>query len=588
MPLRKVLLLIVLVVFSAATVVGQSTTGTKAPAAAGATTTAAATSQDTEGGAPRFWKPETPEERMKRLDTNGVDPGPNPDPDKVWTRKGDRKFKIQRFERRWAKFDVEPGYVRPLGMVNFSDEIYQENDKYVWVWMEEMPSLNEEERAEVAANAKFFDIQKEGIEYLDKIRDDFSPLDPPASKTTVRFEESSNGLPNGGSWRNSLAVADMNEDGKLDIITPAQRSPGSNVPTILLGDGKGNWSVWQDYKWPSPINYGSVVAADFNKDKHMDLAFGLHLSGVAIYYGDGKGKFREATSFKRDFPTRRVITADVDGDGWMDVVAISEGPMGRGRDPKGEGYTNLRVYLNRNKGESWEGKNIAQPRSLISGDWLSAGNLNGDKYPDFVGSSIYFDATQTIFMSKPNGEYEPLDGKGTIIPFRSYYHGSTIGKFSSKDRDDAIVASYRVWPAKLDPKVVPPPPLEEVVSIDRITFTGSEPKRVPVMRWKPDRSVWGINKGDFNRDGNLDIIFTRHEPREAVLLLGDGKGGFTRAKVEGIELPPLRNYDLTVADVNGDKLPDLVLMYESESGSGVAKKNGRIQVLLNRGATESK
>jgi hypothetical protein len=584
MSLRKVLLFVALLSLPALTLAGQSATGAKAPAS----TASASAAQAQEGGAPRYIKPETPEERMARLDTNGEDPGLNPDPEKVWTRKGGRKFKIVRFERRWAKYDAEPGYVRPLGMINFADEIYQENDKYVWVWMEEQAQTTEEEREEAVSNSKFFDIPKEGIEYLEKVRDDFAPLDAPQSKVTIRFEEASAGLPTGGSWRNSLAAADMNEDGFVDLITTAQRVAGSNVPTILLGDGKGNWSVWKDYKWPSPINYGSVVAADFNKDRHMDLAFGLHLSGVAVYYGDGKGKFREATNLKRDFPTRRVITTDVDRDGWLDIVAISEGPMGRGRDLKGESYTNLRAYLSRNKGESWEGKNLAPERSLISGDWLSTGNLNGDKYPDFVGSSIYFDSTHTMYMSKGAAQYEMFDGKGTIIPFRSYYHANTIGKFSSKDRDDAIVASYRVWPAKLDPKVVPPPPLEEVVGIDRITFTGTEPKRIPIMRWKPDRSVWGLNNGDFNKDGNLDIIFTRHEPREAVILLGDGKGDFTRAAVDGLVLPPLRNYDINVSDVNADGRPDVILMYESESGSGLAKKNGRIQVFLNRGVAGGK
>jgi hypothetical protein len=561
-------------------------TTTSAPAAKA---TAAADAKDPNGGPPHYWKPETAEERMARLDTGGVDPGPEPDPEKVWTRKGGRKFKIARFERRWARFDAPPGYVRPLAMVNFADELYQENDKYVWVWLEEPETPpTDEERAKAVIDSKYANLQKEGIDYLEKLRDDFTPLDAPASKTTIKFESASEGLPTGGSWRNSLAVADMNEDGVVDIITTAQRSPGSNTPSIFLGNGKGGWTAWKDFKWPSPINYGSVVAADFNKDKHMDLAFGLHLSGVAVFYGNGKGEFREAPNVPRDFPTRRVVAVDVDRDGWTDVVAISEGPVGRGRDPRRVGHTNLRVYYSRNKGEAWEGANLAQPRSLISGDWLSVGNLNGDKYPDFIGSTVYFDSTQTTYLSKGPGQYEMFDGKGTVIPFRSYYDASTVGKFTGKDRDDAIVASFRVWPENVDPKVVAPPPLSQVVSIDRISFAGAEPQRTPLMRWKPDRSVLGMGNGDFNHDGKLDVIFTRHEPREAVILLGDGKGDFTRATVEGLTLPPLRNYDLTVADVNSDGRPDVILMYESESGSGLAKKNGRIEVFLNRGTVGGK
>jgi hypothetical protein len=327
------------------------------------------------------------------------------------------------------------------------------------------------------------------------------------------------------------------------------------------------------------------VAADLNHDKHLDLAFGLHLSGVAVYYGDGKGGFTEAKGIERNFPTRRLIVTDVDQDGWLDLVALSEGPMGRAGSSK-RPEANLRVYYSRNKGTAWEPKYLSGPRQLISGDWLSAGNLNGDKYPDFVGSTIYANATQTIYLSKGAGQYDWYDGKGTVIPFTSSYQASTIGPFSGKTRDDAIVASYRLWPTNLDPKVVPPPPLKEVVSIDRITFSGNEGKRESVMRWKPDRAVWGLSKGDFNGDGSLDIIFSRFEPREGVILLGDGKGGFTRAKVEGLTLPPLRNYDLTVADVNGDKRPDVILMYESESGSGLSQKNGRIEVFLNRGVAK--
>lgn len=580
MSFRKVFLFLALSLF-AGMLSAQTATEQKA-----ATTTAAA-AQVPEGGAPRYIKPETAEQRSARLAVEGgEDPGPNPDPDKVWVRKGGRKFKIARYDRRWAKYDAPVGYVRPLGLVNFFDEIYQENDKYVWVWHEEIAAPTAQEIQQAQTSGQYQALTPEGIKYLETIRDDYAPLDPPSANVTIRFRESSTGLPTGGSWRNTLAVADMNEDGFVDLITTAQRSPGSNTPSIFLGDGKGGWSVWKDYRWPSPINYGSVVAHDFNKDKHMDLAFGLHLSGAAVYYGNGKGQFREAQGLPRDFASRRVVLSDVDRDGWMDFVAISEGPMGRGERSRNK-YANLRAYLSRNKGESWEGVNLSPDRTLISGDWLSTGDFNGDNYPDFVGSCIYFDCTQTVILSDGKKGYSAFDGKGTVIPFRSYYHASTAGKFTSSKRDDAVVASFRVWPDKIDPTIATDPPLKEVVSIDRIDFSGAEAKRQSIMRWKADQSVWGLANGDFNGDGKLDLVFTRQTPREAVVLLGDGKGDFTRAKVEGIELPPLRNYDLKVADVNRDSRPDLIIMYESESSPGLMRKNGRIQVFLNEGAGPS-
>jgi hypothetical protein len=95
--------------------------------------------------------------------------------------------------------------------------------------------------------------------------------------------------------------------------------------------------------------------------------------------------------------------------------------------------------------------------------------------------------------------------------------------------------------------------------------------------------VRGLGSGDFDGDGNLDIVYTQYDPREAVILLGDGKGEFTRASVEGIAIPALRNYDLTVTDVNGDKRPDILILFEAESANAMSKKNGRVQVYLNQG-----
>ena len=81
-------------------------------------------------------------------------------------------------------------------------------------------------------------------------------------------------------------------------------------------------------------------------------------------------------------------------------------------------------------------------------------------------------------------------------------------------------------------------------------------------------------------------MFTRDRPREAVLLLGDGKGGFERVALEGLVVAPQRNYDLGVADVNGDDRPDVILMYEAQSTTAMAAKDGSIQVFLNRGSAQ--
>ena len=579
MSCRK--LMIALAVLWSAVAVAQTTTTTTTQTTTTTTqTTTPAPASAIEGGEPHYVHPETPEQRKTRLGTS-EDPGPNPDPNKQFWRYG-KSYHILKYDQRWtSKLDVPDGYVRPFAFVNVVNEIYQENERYVWVWREDEAPESEQQQQEAAANQ----IPEEQKNELTAIRPEFSELTPPPSPKVVRFVEASQGLPPSGNFRNSMAVADMNDDGCPDIIVPPERG-GGTTPAIFLGDCKGNWTWWSAPKWPHGLDYGSVVAADFNKDGHMDLAVSVHLTGVYVFLGDGKGNFTEVNpGLPRDFATRRLIVSDVDRDGWPDIVAISEGPTAMGRPA--EPYGRIRAFLNRNKGTAFEGVNIADPSARFGGDWLATGDFNGDKYPDFAGASIFFSSTANVWMSAGPKKWTMLpDGKGSIIPPLSYYGANAAGKFAHGKRDDLVMSYVRYWPTDVDPNVVPAPPSSPITGIDILSFNGKEPKRTPIVRWASNRGVWGLAMGDFDGDGNLDILYTRWDPREAVLLLGDGKGGFTRAKLDGLTVEPRTNYDIKVADVNGDGRPDVLIMYESSGKGAFSQRDGSIHVFLNRGAVK--
>ena len=44
------------------------------------------------------------------------------------------------------------------------------------------------------------------------------------------------------------------------------------------------------------------------------------------------------------------------------------------------------------------------------------------------------------------------------------------------------------------------------------------------------------------------------------------------------------NYDVKVADVNGDKRPDVILMFETSGMTALSDRDGAIRVYLNRGS----
>jgi len=594
MSVRKLIFASCVVSASLALASFAQTPATTPPTSAIAqTSTASSSTTVPEGGMPVWIKPETPQHRRERLGTP-TDPGIDPAPTMHFWRFG-KPYHIEKYERKWAAYDREEGTVRPVANVNFAFEVYQQNDRYVWVWTAD-PEAQEVGQPVPAAPqvARYSDSD---IKFLSDLRPQFFPLEPARSNSTVHFEESSDGLPQEGSFRNALAVADMNGDGFPDIILPPQRGSGDGLPSIYLGDGKGHWKGWAATV-PHSLDYGSVVVADFNKDGHMDMAFSVHLTGVFVFMGDGKGHFTDVSEgLPRDFPTRRLAVADVNHDGYPDLVVVTEGPTARpsAGDPRGP----VIALINQNKGKSWKVENIAPPGQKTGGDWLSVGHFINNDRPDVVIGSIYLGSRDIIYLNNGASGWTELQNEGDLIPWGAYFYANAAGRITSKTHDDAIISYVHYWPADLDPKVVARPPLMESIAIDRMSFSSDgKAARHPIARWGGHQPVTGLALADVDGDGNLDIVYVQGSPREFVILLGDGKGGFTRANTDGVKLLDLTIYDLKVVDVNGDKKPDVVVMYESGASTNAAgstgmatpsfgARNGSVHVYLNKGLTKT-
>ena len=520
-------------------------------------------------------QPETPEKRMARLGTQ-EDPGPDPPQGKIYIRFG-KEYTIEKFSNQWAKYDLDKGFVRPRADVNIGYEIYQEDAENIWVWR---PILKLDPMEETLLSGPYRVYNDEQLTYLENFRQEFNEVTPAQSDTTVRFEESSHGLPKTGSFRNSLAAADMNGDGHLDLIVPAQRGSMDSTPMIFLGDSKGTWNFWNEASFPRAADYGGIAAADLNRDGHMDLALAVHLQGVLAFLGNGKGHFVDASSgLATNFPTRRVAVQDLNNDRLPDIIAINEGPRPYQKSTDPPIDSKLKVFLNQGGGKSWKTVNVAEQHHLLGGDWLAVANLNGDRYPDIVTSSIYFNGPDVVYLSSGPGKWTAA-GRG-LLPFYSLYFATAAGPFTSKKTDDVVIGFNRYWPSDVNPYHAVWPDFREMAGLELLSFRGKKPTRSVIAAWPSNKSVWGMASADFNGDKNRDVIYAHADVREFVILLGNGKGGFSRARLEGLDAPPNTTYDITVADVNRDGRPDVLALFEAKED--LIKRDGSIRVWLNRG-----
>ena len=113
-----------------------------------------------------------------------------------------------------------------------------------------------------------------------------------------------------GAW--SVAIADVNGDGKPDLVVG---NTGPTSAAVLLGLGDG---IFQPAVTYGSYGCSSLVLADVNGDGKLDAI----TSGVSVQLGNGDGSFQPAIVYATPGAgSGSIAVADVNGDGKLDVLA---------------------------------------------------------------------------------------------------------------------------------------------------------------------------------------------------------------------------------------------------------------------------
>src|SRR5277367_1849326 len=135
------------------------------------------------------------------------------------------------------------------------------------------------------------------------------------------FKTGQNGSLGTGTGLGSIAIGDVNGDGKPDLITYSTVNGSSFVGT-LLNDGSGGFKGQPACVLGTSQGRASLALGDFNNDGKLDVAVALSTGNtIAICLGNGDGTFSLASSVVVGNNPIGLAAGDLNGDGKIDLVA---------------------------------------------------------------------------------------------------------------------------------------------------------------------------------------------------------------------------------------------------------------------------
>ena len=125
-----------------------------------------------------------------------------------------------------------------------------------------------------------------------------------------------------------LDFADLNGDRHLDVVSVSRRGyedADAGRVIVRFGDGRGKFSPSSQSPLASLAGPRSVTIADFNGDRHPDIAIAHSTGLLSLLTNDGRGAFSpaEGSPVSLGVDGHSVVAQDVNRDGRVDLVCAN-------------------------------------------------------------------------------------------------------------------------------------------------------------------------------------------------------------------------------------------------------------------------